>query len=293
MRLKRQKPKDVVLPDELFVQPQILDQLAKNQDLGFFFYGESVYPPWKRQRKSTRQEKKFRNQGSKLSVSAHSVKAKHLPAHSKAPFTEDENRFIVTERAKGTTWEMLGRLLKGRNHWQVKKHYHQNLKNRPAAGKAGRPTSVQSNKSAQLAEPAGASSLRNTQSGALPRGLSQVVIPLTKEDRENKLYNKIVSIPNKFDDKQRPQLYFVLNFNEVESKCHLVPLMEGGTFKRSDRLDGKTKWKLVPEGEAEELENVAAKDCTIIKSQATNKVSDADKEAWQIFDPLYGGWAEA
>ena len=56
---------------------------------------------------------------------------------------------------------------------------------------------------------------------------------------------------------------------------------------REGPRSGRTKWKLVPEGQGEELESVPAVDCTIVKSEATNKVSDADKEAWQVFDHRY------
>ena len=100
-------------------------------------------------------------------------------------------------------------------------------------------------------------------------------------------YNKIVIIPTKLDAKKRPQLFFVLHFNPLAQRCHLVPLMEDGTFRREGPRSGRTKWKLVPEGQGEELESVPAVDCTIVKSEATNKVSDADKEAWQVFDHRY------
>ncbi len=40
MRVKRQKAKDMALPNELFVQPQLLEQLSQSQDKGLIYYGE-------------------------------------------------------------------------------------------------------------------------------------------------------------------------------------------------------------------------------------------------------------
>ena len=128
MRVKAAKPKDpMTLPDELFVQPQLLDNLAQQQDRGGMYFGECVYPPWKRQRKSLKAEKKFRHGGKITSLTASHVKmqASKLP---KTPFTPEEEKVIVAERRRGTTWELISRLLPGRTAAIVKKHYHQNLK---------------------------------------------------------------------------------------------------------------------------------------------------------------------
>ena len=266
MRVKRTRAKEPPLPDELFVQPQLLEQLANSQDRGLIYYGESVYPPWKRQRKSAKDERKFRSQSSKLSVQASHVKPQVVKV-PKRPFSPDEDKIIIAERRRGTTWDLISRMLSGRTAAKVKKHYHQNLKHRAidrAKGLAGRSSKIHH---------------LDPHTGG--------VIPLTSEDREKKLYNKIVIVPGKMDKKQRPQLFFVLNYNELVAKCHLVPLMEYGVFRSDSPREGKTKWKLVPEGQGEELEGVPASDCTIVRSEATNKVSDADREAWQIFDPRY------
>ena len=41
MRVKREKVQEVGLEEEIFVQPQLLEQLAKNQDSGLIYYGMS------------------------------------------------------------------------------------------------------------------------------------------------------------------------------------------------------------------------------------------------------------
>ena len=270
MRVKPAKPKDpMTLPDELFVQPQLLDNLAQQQDRGGMYFGECVYPPWKRQRKSLKAEKKFRHGGKITSLTASHVKmqASKLP---KTPFTPEEDKVIVAERRRGTTWELISRLLPGRTAAIVKKHYHQNLKPpRQTPGVPQQPSALTGGPQKQQAAEGGA------------------LVPLTREEQEKKLYNKIVIIPTKLDAKKRPQLFFVLHFNPLAQRCHLVPLMEDGTFRREGPRSGRTKWKLVPEGQGEELESVPAVDCTIVKSEAANKVSDADKEAWQVFDHRY------
>ncbi|QDZ17566.1 hypothetical protein HOP50_01g00750 [Chloropicon primus] len=274
MRVKRPKPKDVMkLPDELFVQPQLLDQLANTQDRGAVYFGECVYPPWKRQRKSAKDEKKFKSQAGKLSVSAKHVKGSDVVKAPKKPFTLEEEKIILEERRKGRTWDLIARMLSGRTAAKVKKHYNLLVKNRveppkvvPVVARASKQVTPQ-----VIPPPAAYGAAAAT------------VVPLTKEEQETKLYNKIVVVPDKFDQKKRPQLFFVLNFNEVVLKCHLIPLREVGVFKG----DGKTKWMLVPEGQGEELEDVPAGKCTIISSEAVNKVPDADKEAWHILDRRY------
>ena len=201
-------------------------------------------------------------------------------------FSEAENKTILREKQKGTTWEGIARLLGDRMKDQVKKHYHNILKHRlpesnPAVSNirnSAKNNKVEANQVSTVALPPGTTSSQQ----AIPQATH--LVPVTPEDLETKLYNKVVYLPNKLDAKQRPHLYFVLEFNELESKCHLVPLMEDGPDKMKPE---KMKWKLIPEGEAEELTDVPASNCTIIKSTARNKVQDADKEAWIIEDPRY------
>lgn len=295
MRVKKQKVQGVKLPNELFVQPMLLDQLASNQDAGLIYYGECIYPPWRRQRKSSTQKKyasppKFAASDSNIQVLPSRASTQRVVTKTFRPYTAKENEIIIREKEKnGTTWNDLALLLPGRTSWQIKKHYHAKLKNRPngpglrnkdaaatsAIPNSGDKTTSKPNKTAET-----------TTQVVPPKTID--LVPVTKEDLEHKLYNKIVTVPSRLDaSKKRRQLYFVLNYNEVEGKCHLVPLMENGVFTSDDDKKGKKRWKLVPEGEGEELVNIPANTCTIIKSVATNKVQDADQEAWQILDVQY------
>jgi hypothetical protein len=299
MRVKREKSSrgEVDLPEELFVQPQLLETLARNQDSGLVYYGECVYPPWKRQRKSgSHTNKKLLAAGSlKSSASASSGKQANKyrveTTSKKKPFTDQENMFIVAERNRGTTWEKIASMMLDRTASQVKKHFHANLKPKRKYNKQKVKEShstISKNKQTTQPQATTAAVQRSqapvgTSTGQLLPNQPPVMVQVTQAELENKMYNKILSVPKKMDKSgKRPQLYFVLNFNELEDKCHLVPLMEDGKF-----VSGKKKYKLVPEGEGEELEGVQATTCTVVKSVATNKVQDADQEAWAILDDMY------
>ena len=260
-----------------------------------------MYPPWKRQRKSGIQKKL--TPGS-LKASTSQTSAKQLSKYRvettrRKPFTDQENMFIIAERNRGTTWEKIASMMLDRTPSQVKKYYHahlkpkrkynkQQVKEKGTSGKTtAKMTTAQTSAAARPQAGAGVAAGPGPVTGAAQQQQllhhPPVMVAVPPADLENKLYNKIVSVPKKMDKSgNRPQLYFVLNFNEIEDKCHLVPLMEDGTF-----ISGKKRYKLVPEGEGEELEGVDAKTCTVVKSVATNKVQDADQEAWLILDAQY------
>jgi len=94
------------------------------------------------------------------------------------------------------------------------------------------------------------------------------------------LFNKVVSVAD------RPgQLFFVLTYLPDLQWTHLAPLMEAGVFgpEKGQEAAGKKRWKLVPEGEAEEIDTSALQ-CTVVKTRAMKRTTDADKEEWLIVE---------
>jgi hypothetical protein len=94
------------------------------------------------------------------------------------------------------------------------------------------------------------------------------------------LFNKVVSVKGRAEE-----LFFVLTYLPDLQWCHLAPLMQGGVYGADKGPDvaGKPKWKLVPEGEAEELD-ISALLCTVVKTKAMKRTTDADKEEWLVMD---------
>ena len=131
------------VPDEMFVDPRMLKVLADKQDQGLAFYGECVYPPWKRQRKTAGGAKALsRLQLAQLSsqyvspmmppdtrksTKPKATGKKERRESNKGPFTQEENAIILLEKEKGSSWEKIANSLICRTAWIVKKHYNNNL----------------------------------------------------------------------------------------------------------------------------------------------------------------------
>ncbi len=101
------------------------------------------------------------------------------------------------------------------------------------------------------------------------------------------LFNKVVKL-NKEGQREAGnefQYYFVLTYIPDLFWCHLAPLQSVGVFgPNRKKVEGRTKWKLVDEGEGKELDITGAV-CKVVKSRVIKGCADADKEEWDIIDP--------
>ena len=66
--------------------------------------------------------------------------------------------------------------------------------------------------------------------------------------------------------------------------CHLCPLETFGVFGVNSKREGRRRWRLVPEGEAREIDVPAAR-CVLVKHDTVAKTPSADKEIFDIPDP--------
>lgn len=80
------------------------------------------------------------------------------------------------------------------------------------------------------------------------------------------------------------EYWFVLTFIPDLEWCHLVPLVGVSTFSTEDRKPrfiGKTKWKLVDEKVAQEIE-ISSRYVVPVKAEETKCSANADNEEWVI-----------
>jgi len=77
--------------------------------------------------------------------------------------------------------------------------------------------------------------------------------------------------------------YYVLTFIPDLYWCRLCPMQRVGEFdeEKYRKHFGRPKWKLIPEGEAVEID-VSASRCEIVPSVAVKRTEDADNEEWDI-----------
>ena len=88
----------------------------------------------------------------------------------------------------------------------------------------------------------------------------------------------------RLDEKGRPQLYFVLVYDADRGRANLVEMYQRGFFGAKSSRAHKPRFSLMPEGEGEELLDVEASRCTIVRSEAAYKLASADKEAWELME---------
>jgi len=98
------------------------------------------------------------------------------------------------------------------------------------------------------------------------------------------LFNKIVELRSGVADGEARQhrYWFLLHYDPDNQQCRLCPLEESGVFKSQDRA-GRTRWKVVPEGKAHELE-VSIEQFVVIKAETVKKTKDVEKEVWDIWE---------
>mmetsp|Transcript_25186 Transcript_25186/g.77639 ORF Transcript_25186/g.77639 Transcript_25186/m.77639 type:complete len:82 (+) Transcript_25186:186-431(+) len=65
--------------------------------------------------------------------------------------------------------------------------------------------------------------------------------------------------------------------------CRLVKLEADGKFDAGKRA-GRTRWTLVEEGQARELD-LSATRCVVVRSAMTVRTDDADDEVFDVEDP--------
>eukprot|EP00635_Sarcinochrysidales_sp_CCMP3193_P013538 CAMPEP_0118903160 /NCGR_PEP_ID=MMETSP1166-20130328/8140_1 /TAXON_ID=1104430 /ORGANISM="Chrysoreinhardia sp, Strain CCMP3193" /LENGTH=1126 /DNA_ID=CAMNT_0006842385 /DNA_START=38 /DNA_END=3418 /DNA_ORIENTATION=+ len=104
-----------------------------------------------------------------------------------------------------------------------------------------------------------------------------------KKKKQPALYNKIVTVTDV------PPCYpytfwFVYQYVPDMEWCHLCPMEPVGVFGPNSKREGRKRWRLVPEGQAREID-VAAARCTPVKHTTVAKTQSADKEIFDIHDP--------
>jgi len=107
------------------------------------------------------------------------------------------------------------------------------------------------------------------------------------EGAERRLYNKVVELSGAATTEGKKvgnyKYWFVLHYDMATSQCQLAPLQPSGKFTTGAERIGRVRWKAVPEGDGKEI-YVAAAQCKVLWAEPVNKVSDVDKEAWDILE---------
>jgi hypothetical protein len=109
-----------------------------------------------------------------------------------------------------------------------------------------------------------------------------------KVKKEKHLFNKVVRLT---EEGQREagseyEYYYVLTYIPDLFWCHLAPMKQKGTFGvKLPKVQGRTKWVLVGEEEGKELD-ISAAVCEVVRSRCMKRCADADKEEWDISDPV-------
>ena len=99
-----------------------------------------------------------------------------------------------------------------------------------------------------------------------------------------RLFNKVVEIEG-----GPPGFFFVLHYIPDMQWCHLAEMAQFGLFPKTYKngkphaFADRPQWMLVPEGQGAELD-VSADRCRVVKCVTVNRVTDADKEAWDILE---------
>lgn len=97
------------------------------------------------------------------------------------------------------------------------------------------------------------------------------------------LYNKVVSVVDLPPCYAAHKYWFVYQYVPDMAFCHLCPLETFGTFGKNSKREGRPRWRLVPEGEAREID-VSASRCVLVKHHTVAKTPSADKEIFDITD---------
>ena len=103
-----------------------------------------------------------------------------------------------------------------------------------------------------------------------------------KKKKQPALYNKVVTVAN-LPPCYAYTFWFVYQYVPDMEWCHLCPMEPYGFFGPNSKREGRPRWRLVPEGDAREID-VAAHRCTPMKHNITAKTQSADKEIFDIFD---------
>ena len=91
-----------------------------------------------------------------------------------------------------------------------------------------------------------------------------------------------------------PYLYFVLNYNDKNDKCDLVPMRIDGQFNardsnKSPQSKGRDKWILYSEKECEgQIWKVSGRMLEIVPATTIANTADADDEQWDVHDDEVG-----
>jgi len=102
----------------------------------------------------------------------------------------------------------------------------------------------------------------------------------TQKGSTKRLPNKVVSVKGKSTTAYRYWLVVFYDHQEDGGTCKVAPMAPDGKFGKGSR-EGRVRWKVLPASQAKEL-IVVEEACTIVPSHAVNKVSDIDRETWDI-----------
>ncbi|KAJ8613688.1 hypothetical protein CTAYLR_003159 [Chrysophaeum taylorii] len=106
--------------------------------------------------------------------------------------------------------------------------------------------------------------------------------PASSSRRRAALYNKVVTISD-LPPCYTHHYWFVFTYVPDMAWCHVCPMERHGVFGANSKRNGRPRWRLVPEGEAREIDVSAAR-CTPIKHETVAKTQSADKEIFDIFE---------
>lgn len=104
--------------------------------------------------------------------------------------------------------------------------------------------------------------------------------PTVISKRRCALYNNVVTVDH-LPPCYPHRYWFVYQYVPDMEWCHVCPMEQHGVFAPNSKRAGRPRWRLVPEGEAREID-VSAKRCTPVKHETVVKTPSADKEIFDI-----------
>ena len=203
-------------------------------------------------------------------------------------YSKAEDDVIIQGRMRDPPlgWDAIAALLPGRTGNMVKKRWGNRLiakvRRRPSINKVRRPAAMAAIENFAEAEEESSEEEAPTPTPSAPK-TPATPAPVRPVDRNN-LYNQLVTVRGQVDEDGNPLIYYVLVWHSEAGKCDLVRAKQYGYFTGRSSRSGQPRYKLVPEGEGGELNNVASEDIRVVYSEAVYKLSDADKEAWNLLE---------
>jgi len=204
-------------------------------------------------------------------------------------YSKAEDDVIIQGRLRDRplSWDAIAALLPGRTGNMVKKRWGNRLiakvRRRPSIAKVRRPAAMAAIENfAEEEDELSEEEEAPTPTPSVPKtpATPASVRPINRSN----LFNQLVTVRGQVDGDGRPVLFYVLVWHVEAEKCDLVRVKQDGFFTGRSSRSGQPRYKLVPEGEGGEMNNVSTEDIRVVYSEAVYKLSDADKEAWNLLE---------